>query len=119
VHRSIIIFILLINLGGAVFAQAKGGPAAVNPGKYHCVFFINGALQTTPGFTIQTDGSYLHDSGSKGRYSYDSSQALLVFEGGSLDKQAARVELKEKTAIIRLYNERRSRTVIDCDTPKR
>ncbi len=57
------------------------------------MFFINGALQTNPGFTIES--------------------------GGALDKQAGRVELKDKAGIIRIYNKRRSRTVIDCETPRR
>jgi hypothetical protein len=52
-------------------SQTKAGPNTVTPGKYHCMFFINGALQTTPGFVIQKDGPYVHESGSKGRYSYD------------------------------------------------
>lgn len=97
--------------------QTKTGPATVAPGKYHCVFFLNGALQTTPGFTIQPGSAYQHDGGTKGRYTYDPAQALLTFEGGALDKQAAHVEADGKRGIIRLYNERRSRTVIDCDTP--
>lgn len=98
--------------------QVKAGPVTVAPGKYHCVFFINGALQTTPGFTIQSGGTYQHDDGSKGQYTYDAGQSLLTFQGGSLDKQAGLVETNEKLGIVRLYNERRSRTVIDCDTPR-
>lgn len=112
------LFLFFICATAALLGQTKSGPSTVTAGKYHCVFFINGALQTTPGFTIQSNGSYQHESGSKGRYTYDASQGLLTFQGGSLDKQAAVVELKDKLGIIRLYNERRSRTVIDCDTPR-
>lgn len=113
------LFVLLALLCVAGLAQSKSAPGSVIPGKYHCVFFINGALQTTPGFTIQGDGSYKHDSGSQGRYAYDASKALVTFQGGGLDGQAGLVEIKGKTGYVRLYNERRSRTVVDCDTPVR
>ena len=112
-------FICVLVATAAIFGQTKTGPSAPATGKYHCVFFLNGALQTTPGFTIQSNGSYSHDGGSKGRYTYDASKALLTFEGGILDKQAGLVEIKDERGIIRLYNERRSRTVIDCDTRQR
>lgn len=108
---------LLFTAAAALMAQNKPVPATVSPGKYHCVFFTSGALQTTPGFTISVDGTYQHDSGSKGRYTYN--KGLLEFQGGSLDKQAGKVEVNEKSAIVRLYNERRSRTVIDCDVPRK
>ena len=87
------------------------GPAQVKPGPYHCVFFINGSLTTTPGFTIQSGGTYRHQDGNIGKFTYDPGQAMIVFQGGSLDGQAGLVEPE----VIRIYNERRSRTVIDCD----
>ena len=69
-------------------------------------------MQTPQGFTIFLVGAYLHDSGSKGRFIYDAAQALLTFQGGSLDKQTALVGVKETTGYVRLYNERRSRPVV-------
>ncbi|MBI2686474.1 MAG: hypothetical protein HYX27_09180 [Acidobacteria bacterium] len=49
--------ILLFIAAATLEAQKKPAPAAVSPGQYRCVFFINGALQTTPGFTIGADGT--------------------------------------------------------------
>jgi hypothetical protein len=112
-------FLSAIVLFCAAAGHAAPAPATVQPGKYHCVFFINGTLTTTPGFTIQKDGVYIHDSGDKGRYTYTAAEGLLLFQGGSLDKQAGLVELNDKNGIVRIYNERRSRTVMDCDTPRR
>ncbi|HEY0420472.1 MAG TPA: hypothetical protein VGC80_13220 [Acetobacteraceae bacterium] len=93
-------------------------PANVTPGPYHCVFFINGSLTTTPGFTILPGGAYRHQDGSTGRFAYDAGQQLITFSGGSLDKQAGLVADNAKNGVIRIYNERRSRTVMDCDTPR-
>ena len=113
------ITLLIFAVGSTLMAQSKTAPAAVSPGKYHCVFFINGALQTTPGFTISVDGTYQHDSGGKGRYTYNKAEGLVEFQGGSFDKQAGKVEVNEKSAIVRIYNERRSRTVMDYDAPRK
>jgi hypothetical protein len=117
--RAFALLALLPFSSFTVVAQDKAGPTNVAPGKYRCVFFINGALQNTPGFTIDADGSYTHDSGNKGKYTYNAAQSLIEFQGGSLDKQAGKVEAKENRAVIRLYNERRSRTVIDCDNARK
>lgn len=95
------------NTGGA-----QGQSSAVKPGKYHCVFFISGqGLQTVPGFTIQAGGSYLDTNGKKGSYAFDSGKSIITFSGGAMDGSVAKYDGK-----IRIYNERRSRTVIDCDT---
>lgn len=106
-------------LTAASVISAEQGPASVVPGKYHCVFFINNSLTTTPGFTIQNGGVYLHDNGGKGHYTYKAGEALIEFNDGPLEKQAGRVGVNEKTGTINLYNERRSRTVMDCDTPRK
>lgn len=92
---------------------AKGRFSSVKPGKYHCVFFISGqGLQTVPGFTIQAGGSYIDSKGKKGSYSFDSGKSIITFSGAAMDGNVAQYDGK-----IRIYNERRSRTVIDCDTP--
>jgi hypothetical protein len=118
-HMRQLWFISAIVLFHGAAGHAAPGPATVQQGKYRCVFFINGSLTTTPGFTIQKDGVYVHDSGEKGRYTYAAPEGLLTFQGGSLDKQAGLVERNDKNGIVRIYNERRSRTVMDCDTPRR
>ena len=87
------------------------GPERVSQGSYHCVFFSSGSLSTIPGFSIRGSG-YRHEDGSSGSFSYDPAQALIQFQGGSLDGQAGQVQAGQ----IHLYNERRSRTVADCDT---
>ena len=119
--QRILVSFLLLNSAICMPAAAQkkaAAPSAVALGKYHCVFFISGQLQTVPGFTILADGKYQHDGGGKGTFSYDSNQAVITFQGAGLDKQAGLVENKDKQAIIRIYNERRSRTVIDCDAPR-
>ncbi|MDB4915362.1 MAG: hypothetical protein JWM95_3006 [Gemmatimonadetes bacterium] len=89
-----------------------GAPGAPTPGRYHCVFYSQGSgLQTLPGFAIK-GSSYTHDNGGGGTIRYDSATGVLDFVGGPLDKQAGTVKPKE----VHLYNERRSRTVMDCDT---
>ncbi|HUS05739.1 MAG TPA: hypothetical protein VMZ52_05570 [Bryobacteraceae bacterium] len=71
-----------------------------------------------PDFEIQSGGGYKHASGSTGKYSYDAAQSLITLQGSNLDKQAGLMQAGEKPARIRLYNERRNRTVIDCDSGK-
>ena len=109
--------LLLLVSSWPALAQAQRANS-VAPGRYHCVFFVNAALTTVPGFTIHRDGAYQHDDGSKGRYVFDAAQSLITFQGGSLNSQAGRVEVAGQRSIIRLYNERRSRTVMDCDAPR-
>jgi hypothetical protein len=99
----------------ATAASASGGKGqfqAVKPGKYHCVFYISGqGLQTVPGFTIQPGGTYLDTNGKKGNYAFDAAKSIITFSGAAMDGNLAKYDGK-----IRIYNERRSRTVIDCDT---
>ena len=117
--QILLLQLLSILLCWPLAAQKKADiPAALISGKYHCVFFISGHLQTTPGFTILSGGKYQHDGGSKGSFAFDAAKSLITFDGGGLDKQAGRVDNNDKLGIIRIYNERRSRTVIDCDTPR-
>jgi hypothetical protein len=109
---------MLVLIASALPAWAQGGQVtnSVAPGRYHCVFFIGGqGLQTTPGFTIHSGGTYRHDGGTSGRFAFDAGRSVMTFQGGALDGQAGLVETKGSIAYIRLYNERRSRTVIDCD----
>ncbi len=87
--------------------------AAISPGHYQCTIFV-GYLQNSPGFTINSDGSYSHEQGSVGRVTLDAT-GLVLFSGGALDGQAAKYEIDGGgRPTIRLYNESRSRTVIDC-----
>ena len=91
-----------------------GGGATPADGSYHCVFFIDGSgLQTVPGFSI-AGGGYRHDDGSTGTVAFDAGRSLVEFSGGALNGQAALFEPGPPTR-LRIYNESRSRTVIDCD----
>lgn len=89
-------------------AVTPGGESRINPGHYHCTFFAQGSLTTVPGFTVQGT-SYRHDNGGSGALRYDG--GVVEFVGGALAGQAGKLE----PGIIRLFNERRSRTVIDCE----
>ena len=91
-----------------MLASAGGLPKL---GKYHCVFFTNGYLQTRPGFTLKAGGAYSHDHGGGGKVEFKANESLLEFVGGPMDKQAAKVEKK----LIRLYNADRTRLLVDCD----
>ena len=91
------------------------GAGALDQGRWfgHRVFFIDGSgLQTVPGFTI-ANGGYRHDDGSSGAAAFDSGRSLVEFSGGSLNGQAALFEAGPPVR-LRIYNETRSRTVIDC-----
>lgn len=100
------------SMGGGGGSGGGGGGSAALDGSYHCVFFIDGTgLQTVPGFSI-SGGSYSHEDGSSGTVGFDGSTA--EFSGGSLNGQGAVFEPGEP-ARLRIYNEDRSRTVIDCD----
>lgn len=85
-----------------------GGDARITPGHYHCTFFAQQTLTTVPGFTVNGT-SYRHDNGGSGSLRY--AGGVVEFVGGALAGQAGKVE----PGIIRLFNERRSRTVIDCE----
>jgi hypothetical protein len=90
-------------------------PRAVTPGvaklgSYHCVFFINGMLQTVPGFTLQGGGRYTHQNGGGG--TYRANAGVIEFSGGPLAGQAGKLGPNK----VHLFNESRSRTVIDCGT---
>ncbi len=95
-----------------------GAAARLVPNSYYCTAFIgsppNGHLATMPGFSILTGGRYRHQDGSTGTATIAGS--MLEFHGGSLDGQAATYNSGATgRGTIHLYNERRSRTVIDCD----
>ena len=46
-----------------------------------------------------------------GTYTFDPAQSLITFHGGSMDGNAASYDGR----VIHIYNEKRTRTVIDCD----
>jgi hypothetical protein len=97
---------------GAGGAGSTGASPA--DGSYYCVFFIDGSgLQTVPGFSI-AGGSYRHEDGTGGTATFDAGSSTVEFSGGALNGQAALFEPGPPTR-LRLYNETRSRTVIDCD----
>lgn len=97
---------------GSASAGGGAGGASALDGSYHCAFYIGGTgLQTVPGFSI-SGASYTHEDGSSGTVAFDGSTA--EFSGGSLNGQAAVFE-PGTPARLRLYNEDRTRTVIDCD----
>ncbi len=107
--------------GGGGGGAGPSGP--VRSGRYTCTSFIgvppNGHMQPMPGIQIVGGTSYVHDTGgSRGSISYDPGQSLVLFHGGNLDGQAARYAVSAQgRATLGIYNERRSRTVIDCDGP--
>jgi len=94
----------------------KPAPTATSHGtitakSYHCVVYIGGSgLQTVPGFTIRSGSAYQDSNGKNGTYTFDAAKSLVLFYGGSMDGTAALYDGK-----IHLYNEKRTRTVIDCD----
>ncbi|MES2096287.1 MAG: hypothetical protein V4459_05975 [Pseudomonadota bacterium] len=99
-------------------APTGGGAIAARATKYSCVYFSGsvtggGSLVSSPGFSIAGDGSYTHDDGTTGTVSM--SGDTIEFHGGALDGQAAKYEDNAGKGIARLYNEARSRTVIDCE----
>ena len=75
----------------------------------HCTFFAQGALTTVPGFTV-SGTSYRHANGGTG--SLRVVDGTVEFVDGALAGQAGKLE----AGVNRLYNERRSRTVIDCES---
>jgi hypothetical protein len=99
-------------VAAASAAAPAAGPVGPTTGSYHCVFYIGGqGLQTVPGFTL-TPGAYRHQNGGGGKTRF--AKGVIEFVGGPLNGQAGKVEPR----IVRLFNEKRTRTVIDCDTKK-
>ena len=92
-------------------AGKDGAHASVTAKSYDCVISIDATLQTVPGFTIKAGGRYMDADGKNGTYSFDPAQSLVTFHGGSMDGNAAHYDGR----IIHIYNEKRTRTVIDCD----
>lgn len=99
--------------GGSMATRApgsqQGGGASPKSGRYHCTLFAHGALVTVPGFTV-AGSSYRHDNGGGG--GIRPAQGMVEFVGGPLSGQAAKVE----PGILRIFNEKRTRTVIDCES---
>ena len=92
-------------------AGKDGAHGSVIAKSYQCVIFIDSILQKVPGFTIKAGGKYMDAEGKNGTYTFDPAQSLITFHGGSMDGNAARYDGR----IIHIYNEKRTRTVIDCD----
>jgi hypothetical protein len=97
---------------------AATGAGAVVPGAYSCSAFMgvppNGHLQPMPGFTVGSDGSYVHQDGVAGTLTVSGN--VVEFHGGALDGQAATFDAGPAgRGTIHIYNESRSRTVIDCE----
>jgi hypothetical protein len=97
---------------GAAAAATPGGTGNKPAGKdsahgtvtaksYDCVFSIDAALQTVPGFTIKAGGRYVDADGKSGTYTFDPAQSLITFHGGSMDGNAASYDGK----VIHIYNE--------------
>ena len=102
---------MLKPLASSPVAPPKAATAgAAKAGSYHCVFFINNMLQTVPGFTLQPGGRYTHQTGGGGTYKVNA--GVIEFTGGPLTGQAGKLSPNR----VHLFNESRSRTVIDCDT---
>jgi len=112
-------------------AYAAGGgagvqfnpPAAAGGGQliatsYYCTAFIgtppNGRLATMPGFSILAGNRYQHENGSSGTVT--TAGGALTFHDGALDGQMATFEAGASgRGAVHLYNESRTRTLIDCD----
>jgi len=97
---------------------APGAASQLVASSYYCTAFIgtppNGRLATMPGFSILPGNRYRHGDGSTGTVT--TSGAALTFHGGALDGQMATYDAGASgRGAIHLYNERRTRTVIDCD----
>lgn len=69
--------------------HAQGDSGGVPAKEYRCVFFINGILQTIPGFTITGPGTYEDPHGEKGTYTFNSASSRLTFHGGANDNVSA------------------------------
>ena len=92
-------------------AGKDGAHGSVTAKSYDCVFSMDASLQTVPGFTIRAGGRYMDADGKSGTYTFDPAQSLITFHGGSMDGNAASYDGR----VIHIYNEKRTRTVIDCD----
>jgi hypothetical protein len=103
---------------GTAVPAAAAGAISARATRYSCVFFSGsvtggGRLVSSPGFSIASDGTYTHDDGTSGTVSMTAD--TIEFHGGALDGQAAKYEDNGGKGVARLYNEDRSRTVIDCE----
>lgn len=67
-----------------------------------------------PGLSILPGGRYRHQDGSGGTVTIAS--GAIEFQGGALDGRAATYDAGATgRGTLHLYNDSRSRTVIDCD----
>jgi len=101
-------------------AQAPSNkPMVVRAGKYACVYHDDQGRHVVPGFEIRGDGSYEHRDKSTGTYELIPKKSQLLFKKGSLDNTLALYDdSNPKAAFIRLYNQKRTETVLNCQTRK-
>ncbi len=105
----------------AEVARPDSPMGTLKAGPYHCTSFVGpvtggGHLVAIPGFTVVEDGTYVHQHGSRGRLTRGA-DGTATFQGGALSGQFAKYESSGGHAVLRIYNESRSRTVIDCEGP--
>lgn len=85
----------------------------IRPGSYSCSSYGH----AMPSFSVGLGGSYTDRNGARGTITLGA-KAVASFHGGNLDGQAAFYEApRGDRSVLRLYNERRSATVIDCEGP--
>ncbi len=111
-------------LGGLIFTPALGAQAPTNAmvvraGKYACVFNDDQGRHVVPGFEIRGDGTYAHRNKSTGTYVMLSKKSQILFHKGSLDNTLALYDdSNPKAVFIRLYNAKRTETIMSCQTKK-
>jgi hypothetical protein len=72
-----------------------------------------------PGFEIHGDGTYVHRNKSTGTYVMLPKKSQILFKQGSLDNTLALYDdSNPKAAFIRLYNAKRTATIMSCQTKK-
>jgi len=112
-------------LTGLLFASALRAQApphaavVVKAGKYACVFTDATGRHVVPGFEIRGDGTYVHRNNSTGTYEIIPKKSQILFRQGSLDNTLALYDdSNPKAAFIRLYNAKRTETILSCQTRK-
>ena len=95
--------------------HAQGNSGGVPAKEYKCVFFINGILQTVPGFTITGPGTYEDSNGKKGTYTFDSASSTLTFHGGMNDNVPAECVSKGGKMTIYILNKANRHRAYTCN----
>ncbi len=89
-------------------AAANGGGGAVPLGEYNCVMSAGGQLIHAGGFTLQAGGVYHDEDNGRGKFTYDSNQHQITFQGAAMSGQVGRYS----GGTFTLKSERNS---VDCD----